>query len=221
MSAFGPKRTFPNSHLLCPDNPLAARGWYSCYWVSMIGKWRAILRGLLIGAILIAPGLAHSQEIADLSEYKNALSGGQVIKMHPDLNMRFGSSKRGILITFRKKDENDYSSVLIYRAGSTTRGITIKQFNPDQAARFRVDAVLNIYIEKRACIVFIESEGVGVNAPGPTTDMASHRGLVFCEMQNQSKLDSNLTRKLELESGESGIQTAAQVRQILKGDTSN
>ena len=176
-----------------------------------------ILRGLLIvGAILVAPCLAHSQEIADLGEYKNALSTGEIIKMHPDLHMRFGRSKRGTLITFRKKDENDYSSVLIYQTGPTSRRLAIKQFNPDQAAKFRVDAEFNVYIEKEACIVFIESEGVGVNAPGPTSDMASHRGLVFCEERNQSKLNGNLTDKLKRESGKSGIQTAAEVRKILK-----
>ena len=176
-----------------------------------------MLRSLYI-AIFCSTALccaASAQDIASMAQYEAAISSGKVVKMHPNLNMRFGHAKSGTLITFREKEENDYSSILIYGADHPGQ-MVIKKYKPDQAARYRVDAAFNFFVKDEACVVFIESEGVGVNTPEGTPDLSSHRALVFCQSGNQSKLNDDLTEKLDKHSGERGIRNARQAREILR-----
>ncbi len=172
------------------------------------------MRLLFVAAAIFtfAMQIAAAEEISSVAQYEAAISSGKLVRMHPNLNMKFGRDVAGTLATFRLPDENDYSSVLIYGAGH----MLIKKYEPDQAARYRVDAAFDINVGGAACIVFIESEGVGINGPGAASDSAGHRGLVFCPSGNGSRMNDALTARLAKQSGAHGIQSASQVRKILR-----
>lgn len=170
---------------------------------------------LVVAAIvsMVAVQSACAEEISSLAQYEAAVASGKIVKMHPNLGLKFGRDIRGTLITFREVNENDYSSVLIYGADH----LAIKHFKPDQAARYRVDAVFNVGVGGSACMVFIESEGVGINGPENMPSTESHRAIVFCEVGGRSEMNRELTAKLDNGAGSHGIQSASQVRKILKG----
>lgn len=170
------------------------------------------LAAAFLVSILVAQN-ACAAEISSLAQYNAAIASGKIVEMHPNLRLKFGRDIQGTLISFREVDQNDYSSVLLYGASH----LAVKHFKPDQAARYRVDAVFNIGVGGSTCMVFIESEGVGINGPENMPSTESHRAMVFCQVGGRSELNRELTAKLDNGAGGHGIQNASQARKLLKG----